>query len=62
MIFRELLDQFRVERDITNVSSLDVSSFFICDTKTCYGVYSAKHGPLHIGRKLSWPKFLNLKC
>ena len=20
------------------------------------------HGPLHIGRKLSWPKFLNLKC
>ena len=27
MIFRELLDQFRVERDITNVTSLDVSSF-----------------------------------
>ena len=20
------------------------------------------HGPLHTGQKLSWPKFLNLKC
>ena len=26
MIFRELLDQSRVERDITDVSSLDVST------------------------------------